>query len=171
MDDSYPELEEELKALRPRRTSARLRAAIERDLAAASPARPLDEAAASAPRSWGWLGWAALGAAAAVLVLGLGGRLVRPDPAPHTAAAPRPSAPPPGAAEPVAAAQYLPVSAASVLYDLRDEGWVTLDDQLPVRQARFRYVDTYTWRNPATNASVRLSVPRDEVRVLPAHYQ
>jgi uroporphyrinogen-III synthase len=71
---------------------------------------------------------------------------------------------------PVAADALRPVKAANVLYDLRDEGVVLLEDNTPARQVRARYVDTYTWRNPATNASMKWSVPRDEVRVLPASF-
>jgi hypothetical protein len=44
----------------------------------------------------------------------------------------------------------------------------TLPDQTEGRQVRYRYVDTYTWRNPTTKASLRWSVPRDEVRVIRA---
>jgi hypothetical protein len=31
-------------------------------------------------------------------------------------------------------------------------------------------VDTYTWKNPRTNASIKWTVPRDEIRVIPATY-
>jgi hypothetical protein len=72
------------------------------------------------------------------------------------------------AAAPVAAAHYRPVGAASVLYDRQEDGDVYLSGQTPVRRVRYRYVDTYTWRNPATNASLKWSVPREEIRVLPA---
>jgi hypothetical protein len=62
------------------------------------------------------------------------------------------------------------VKAANVLYDLQDEGPVLLEDNTPARRIRARYVDTYTWKNPATKASLKWSVPRDEVRVLPASF-
>ena len=64
--------------------------------------------------------------------------------------------------------RYQPVHASSVLYDLQEDGATTLPDQTEGRQVRYRYVDTYTWKNPATNASLRWSVPRDEVRVVRA---
>jgi hypothetical protein len=32
-------------------------------------------------------------------------------------------------------------------------------------------VDTITWKNPRTNASVRWTVPREEVRVVPVKFQ
>ena len=64
-----------------------------------------------------------------------------------------------------------PVKAANLLYDLQDEGLVLLEDNTPVRRMRARYVDTYTWKNPATNASLTWSVPRDEVRMVPARFQ
>jgi hypothetical protein len=170
MDDSYQELEDELKALRPRRPSARLHARLARDLEA-SPARGPRYATATNLRSWKWLGWPALGAVVAlVLAAGVAGWLERS--VPDRAAAPAHASSPPATGPQTAAgdSRYRPVSASSVLYDLRDEGMVTLENDQPARQARFRYVDTYTWRNPATDASLRLSVPRDEVRVLPANY-
>lgn len=176
MDDPVQDLENELKALRPRRTSALLHARVARDLAAA-PATASRYATATSLRSWKWLMWSAAGAAAALAVatgLVIWRDRIGPDQAVAPAVASTGPAPTAASApESVAAGEgrYQPVSAASFLYDLRDEGLVTLANDQPARRARFRYVDTYTWRNPATNASLRVSVPRDEVRVLPAHYQ
>ena len=64
--------------------------------------------------------------------------------------------------------RYQPVAATNVLYDLKDEGTVYLDGDTPARRLRYRYLDTYTWKNPRNNASLKWSVPRDEIRVLPA---
>ena len=41
----------------------------------------------------------------------------------------------------------------------------TVDETL---RLRYRYLDTYTWKDPRSNASLKWSVPRDEIRVLPA---
>ncbi|MBI3877303.1 MAG: hypothetical protein HY300_15325 [Verrucomicrobia bacterium] len=73
------------------------------------------------------------------------------------------SATPSGASD-----QYRPVRASNVLYDMKDEGVVYLDDRTPARQTRYRYLDTYTWKNPKNNASLKWTMPRDEVRVQPA---
>ncbi len=174
MDESLHELEAELKALRPRDPSPRLGAQIARELAQDAPA------AADQPRyttatnlgSWKWLGWPTVAAAAAALAVfaAVGFQmLTRHAEAPGT----RPAAPAfasNDSATPATSDLYRPVSVASVLYDLQDEGAVTLTDEQPARQARYRYVDTYTWKNPANNASVKWSVPRDEVRVMPARF-
>ncbi|MEJ1974467.1 MAG: hypothetical protein WDM96_19030 [Lacunisphaera sp.] len=64
--------------------------------------------------------------------------------------------------------RYEPVRASSVLYEMKDDGVAYLPDRTEGRQVRYRYVDTYTWRNPATQASLRWSVPRDEVRLVRA---
>ena len=74
----------------------------------------------------------------------------------------------PGPAATAGANRYEPVQATTVLYDLKEDGTTLLADQTEGRQVRYRYVDTYTWKNPATNASLRWSVPRDEVRVIRA---
>ena len=44
---------------------------------------------------------------------------------------------------------------------------VTLDDGTTAHRVFQCYLDTYTWRNPRTNASLRWTVPRDELRVIP----
>lgn len=202
MDDPLQDLENELKALRPRRPSVLLRARVERELEAAGAAagatekfEPRAERAAlsgrryttaSTFRSWKWLGWQA--GAAAVVMLGLtvgvwrwqAREAARPveelaagknATTTHSESVSEPMLPP---ATQLAAAPtrdvYRPVKAANVLYDLRDEGVVLLDDNTTARRVRARYLDTYTWKNPATNASMRWSVPRDEVRVMPASF-
>lgn len=185
MDESLQELENELKALRPQRPSVLLRARIERELSAPAPAEaPPRYTSATTLRSWKWFSWQSAAAVAAGVTLAVSvglwqGRIAagRAGNPPATLAQDQ-SAPtgidraaPDGPAAPSSAPErYVPVSAASVLYDLRDEGAVTLEGEQTARQARFRYVDTYTWKNPATNASLRFSVPRDEVRVVPARF-
>ena len=73
----------------------------------------------------------------------------------------------PGQRESVAATPFKPVEAENILYDVREEGLTTLADGTPARQIRDRYLDVFTWQNAAANSSVRWSVPRDEVRLVP----
>jgi hypothetical protein len=208
MDESLHDLENELKALRPRRPSVLLRARVEHELAAdaaatAAASAPASAERAAAPalparryttattlRSWKWVSWPMAAAAAIALTVSLGvwryqtrsaaePTTPRRDFAAPTKDAGATSAPETPRAAPTtdrmfAAASprdaYRPVKAANVLYDLQDEGPVLLEDNTPARRVRARYVDTYTWKNPATNASLKWSVPRDEVRVLPASF-
>jgi hypothetical protein len=146
MDDELEQLEAELKQLRPRTASPALAKRLERAL---KPERVV----------WPW---AALPLAAALaLTLILVERV--PDPV-------APCAPTLAQAEP-GAELYKPVAAENVLYAAQDEGVVTLDNGTQARRVRHSYVDTITWRNPQTNASLRWSVPRDEVRVVPVNFQ
>lgn len=64
-----------------------------------------------------------------------------------------------------------PVAAENVLYAVRDEGVVTLDDGTTARRERLNYVDTIKWQNPRTHASLTWSIPREEVRVVPVRYE
>ena len=220
MDESLQELENELKALRPRRPSVLLRARVEHDLAsdATASAREVPPAAAaSVPpraqseepvarrrystattlRSWKWVSWQMAAAASVALAVSLGFwqwqthsvdsaparelAATVPSDAAASATVPAPARAAPRVSSPVGGGErafasagardaYRPVKAANVLYDLQDEGPVLLEDNTPARRVRARYVDTYTWKNPATNASFKWSVPRDEVRVLPATF-
>lgn len=146
MDEDLLNLEIELKRLRPVAPAPRVAASIDDGLAARHSAAPF----------WLWAG--ALPAAAAVAVLA--GAVMRRD-FPKSAA-PRADA---------VAGVLKPVEVENVLYSARDEGEVTLADGTIARRERLRFVDTVTWKNPQTNASLRWSVPREEVRVVPISFQ
>ena len=151
MDDELQNLEAELKTLRPAPPSVALVGQIEHELSAVVKRR--------APLAWFW--GAALPAAAALALMAAS--IMRRD------LSRRSVAPLTGTA---AAQEVLkPVAAENVLYSVRDEGVVTLDDGTPARRERLSYVDTITWKNPHTHASLTWTVPREEVRVLPVSFQ
>ena len=118
-------------------------------------------------RSWKWAMWSFAGVAAAIALVAV---------VQFNRRSPKVSAPSLATVAPVSAPKtvlnplnrYEPVKATSVLYDLKEDGAATLPDQTEGLQVRYRYVDTYTWKNPATHASLRWSVPRDEVRLVRA---
>ncbi len=172
MDESLQELENELKRLTPRVPSPSLLAALERELgpaeAAATPAPARRYTTATSLRSWKWASWSLAGAAAALLIAFLISSH-QPAPGPETPVAGSVSPATP-ATEVAAVNRYEPVQASSVLYDLHESEPTLLPDRTEGREVRYRYVDTYTWKNPATNASVRWSVPRDEVRIVRASF-
>ena len=154
MDDETQQLEAELKRLRPVVPSRQLMERIESELAASSTSRPRSKTILF------WLG--GLSAAAGVaLLLQFGGPRLDDGTL---------SSPPLQALTPTDA-PLKPVAAENVLVSANDEGLVTLDDGTPARRERLHFVDTITWRNPRTNASLRWSVPREEVRVIPLALQ
>lgn len=172
MDESLQQLQDELKALQPRRAPAHWLNQINRELAAELPAsaRPRYTTATNLG-SWKWLGWRAAATAAAIAVVAVIAMMQlkqTPPAAKEPAGLVAPIAKGPAAA--VDDHVYQPVAAANVLYDVKDEGAVKTGDNSTARQVRARYVDTYTWKNPRTNASLKWTVPRDEVRVIPATY-
>jgi hypothetical protein len=173
MDESFAELESELKRLRPRAPSASLVSRIGADLARTDTGPGTVRRASSGYRtattwsSWKWLNWRTAAIAAAALALAATGfvRYARSGQPPvASASAPRN----PGVAAPNA---YQAVSVANVLYEFRDEGLVATADNTPAQRVRYRYVDTYVWKDPKNNASIKWSFPRDEVRVVPAAYR
>lgn len=144
--DELDELEQELRRLRPRRVDAallgRMAAALE------EPVAPVGDR---------WVRWAL--PAAAGLVLGLVAVRFREPPAaePETAVPAR-----------YAAGESLPpIAAEKLLLDAADEGLLTLADGTPVRRLRSRSLETVTWRDPYSNASLQWSVPRERIRLLP----
>ena len=181
MDESLLELEKELKRLRPRDLSATLLKRIEAGLNAPDSQPEFSRSTASSKLVlWPWLNWWVAAAAAAVVVFAtvvISSRLrFTPSGTPAETAPQAMAAADTSAASEVSAVvpaltvtdRYQPVGAATVLYDLKEDAVVTQPNSTPARRLRYRYVDTYTWKNPATNASLKWSVPRDEVRVLPA---
>lgn len=173
MDESLQELENELKRLTPRAPSATLVSAFERELGSAdgpAPAPGRRYTSAASVSTWKWFSWSLAAAAAALLAAFL---LTRrpPEAVPENrlAGTDAEASPPASAVSPMAVTnRYEPVHASSVLYDLQEGDPKLLPDRTEGREVRYRYVDTYTWKNPATNASVRWSVPRDEVRLVRA---
>jgi hypothetical protein len=160
-DDDLNDLENELRRLRPRAVSPRLLASLTADLDAAAPVTPFRPAEAGVMPIGDWIRWA-LPIAAAFVFGVLAARFPQGvDNDRHPGA---------NAGEVVSvddAPAYKPVSAEKVVYGARDEGVVILDDGTTARRLSNHYVDTITWRNPRTNASMRWSVPREEIRVIP----
>lgn len=149
MDEEIDAFEAELKALVPIAPSRTLEQRIAADLAPASRRAPV----------WRWGAFAALPVAAAVALV-----LTLPRPTTSTSpAALKPDNP--------AADVLKPVAAENVLYAARDEGVVTLADGTAARRERLNFVDTITWQNPRTHASLTWSIPREEVRVVPVRYE
>ena len=164
MDESLQELENELKRLRPQSLPDTLVQRIEGELGPVE--APRRYTTATSLRSWKWAGWSLAGVAAVIVGFLASTISWSPVPAvrPAVTAFRAPSIPD---AAPVMN-RYEPVRASSVLYEMKDDGLAMLPDNTQGRQVRYRYVDTYTWKNPATKASLKWSVPRDEVRLVQA---
>lgn len=168
MDETLQELENELKRLTPRRPSAGLMQALEAELRQETADAPAARySSATSLRSWKWATWSLAGVAAAIALA----MILQSHRQPAQTPSPRMAASQPAAVTPKQTPlnRYQPVQASSVLYDLKEDGPANLPDLSEGRQVRYRYVDTYTWKNPATNASLRWSVPRDEVRLVRAN--
>lgn len=158
MDDDLNNLEAELKRLRAAPPSRVLLERVGRDLAPATQAQPL------APLRWVWFAVLPAAAAFVVVFVQYSRRSVDVDSPGRvvvTASAGLPSADTP----------LKPVAAENVLVSARDEGLVTLEDGTSARRERLQFVDTITWKNPRTNSSLRWSVPREEVRIVPVVFQ
>jgi hypothetical protein len=143
VDDDLDNLEAELMRLRPRALRPGFRSRVERALG--RPRRISD--------AWIWVSVPAAALfAAAALFWG------------------RPSAGP-VAPTPVAEAAFKPVGIRDVLVNSRDEGYVVLADGRTARRMIEAHVDTITWRNPRSAASIQWSVPREELRIVPVVFR
>ena len=152
MDDDFTDLEEELKRLRPVAPTPQFHARIRSELCRAR-----------APVTVRWAAWTLAAAAIAVaLILRHHGPSRAPGLVPaHVAIATAPST----------HAEFQPVAARNVLIAARDDGLVTLTDGTPARRYREVYVDSITWKDPRTRASLTWTLPRQEIRVQPISYQ
>lgn len=198
MDEELKNLEAELRRLRPRAPSRELVARIERDLTAVpakSSTASVTPAASGEPLAppragarvyrfdWRWAALALPAAAALAVGLFLATRPASENETKsqnHAFSSPAIAAGEPTSEPPLAATsaatpdpddRLKPIAAENILFSARDEGLVTLDDGTPARQERLQYVDTITWKNPRTNASLTMSVPREEVRIVPVRFQ
>ena len=151
MDDELQQLEAELSRLQPVAPRRELVSRVERELG-----RPVTRRAL-AHVHWLWAAALPVAAAAAVFAMVF-----------TQSARDRASTAPPMASSAITSLK--PVAAENLLVSARDEGLVTLADGTPARRERLQFVDTITWRNPRTNASLTWSVPREEVRVVPVSF-
>ena len=158
MDDDLNNFEAELKRLRPASPSRVLSERGGRDLA------PTTHVQSLAP--WRWVWFAVLPAAAAFVVV-----FLQYSRRPAGLDSPGRSVVVTNAVLPSADTPLKPVTAENVLVSARDEGLVTLEDGTSARRERLQFVDTITWENPRTNSSLRWSVPREEVRIVPVVFQ
>jgi hypothetical protein len=161
MNMNEPELENELRSLRPIAPSPDLEDRIAADLAARRvPASGVLARPIAARPIAGWLrslGWAAAGAAALIAL------------AMYWQEADRPA--PPLAAEEEEAGEFVPAESERELIDADDSGIRYVDGEGPVREMRFRSLERYAWVNPETGARVEVEVPREDVVLLPVAMQ
>lgn len=174
MDESFQELEAELKSLRLLRPSAGLKERIAREMATVDQSGVARRyTSATNLGGWQWHGWRLAGLAAVVAIIAaaswrnLSSHATATIPGSTESRSLTASADTP-AAKSAAPTRFPQVAATNVLYDMKDEGTVYMDGDRTARRVRYRFLDTYTLRNPRTNASLKWSVPRDEIRVLPA---
>lgn len=103
-----------------------------------------------------WLsaaGWSALGAAAAVAVMGL---------LPHLGTAPSPLA---------ATPRMLPVSTIREWENVQDEGIHYSKERLPEQHLRVIARERQTWIDPRDGAQMTVEFPREQKVVLPVSFQ
>lgn len=165
MDDDFEDLETELKRLQPRRVSESTWNRIEQQLSRSRSHASVGKQAA-ARWSWRWMLWPlgfATAAMTAVMVIQPGGN--------DRESLPRKTILPTRIAANATTNVYQPVRVDNLLIGAAEEGRLTMPDGTPARRIRTEYVDTITWKNPQTNAWVRWSVPREEVRIVPVNYQ
>ncbi len=169
MDNPHEDIERELQALRPLPPSATLWRRVEKEISTPGMEAKPRYRSATTLNSWKWAGWQIAAAAAAVAIVATAGvmRLVTPDSAPETSQSTSLAAARAPVIQPTRGDLYRPVKATNVLYDMTDEGLVKLDSDLQARRTRYRYVDTITWQNQNGKATVRWSIPREEVRFIP----
>jgi hypothetical protein len=179
MNDSNDLFEDELRALRPTDPSSRVAAAIAAALDPSRPARnndnksaPIDafaDAGVAARvrrlRASLWFSWSVAAAAASFAIAVF---LRAHEPAAGGAEAQT------GIADgsdlsPPADLRVVPVSSSNTLVAARDEGIVYLDGGQPARRVRLQYLDTVRLRAEDDHASIDVSFPREEIRLVPVN--
>lgn len=179
MDEPLLEFEEELKALTPRRLESRLMDRVASELNAPmvvnSSVQPNRASVAKHFVVSRWMSSGAIGIAAALAVVAVitlsskNEKSIRPV-TPGISATELIPVQNKSAGSLLSDNAYQPIAAANVLYEMKDEGPAVVKGENSERRVRYRYVDTYTWKNPRNNASLTWSVPRDEIRVQPAQF-
>lgn len=165
MNSNESELEEQLRALRPRAADPavedRLAAALSRKEAAVAERAPTSGVLPRAtPRWWQGWGWALAGAAATALLFAAlreGGDERAVESA--------------GEAAMAAEGEFEHTESTEALVGTDDEGLVLDDDDEPWRQVHSYIVERHVWTNPQTGARMEFEIPREDVRLMPVAMQ
>lgn len=186
--NDFPELENDLKALRPAQPSPVLFERIEeamgedRKASAAVDAkswRILYRRFTEAPYKFG-VGLAAAAVAVVLLLARINTdqtqnkykEIAQASPASET----KPVIPSfsggSGVDKSMSANKFIPSGATQVVYNTRNEGLQFADgSRQPLRRLRYQTQQTWQWRNPSTGASLRVSYPSEEVVLIPVSGQ
>jgi hypothetical protein len=169
MNMNESDFEKELRALRPAPPAAALEEKIAAELRVAQTLVVAPSRAVSVPavgivtrRGNPWfgllrgLGWAAAGAAAAVLVL----TMREPSAAPEK-----------NALVADVALSEEPDASSEEFIEAADDGVVFDADAAPQRQMRLTYFERHTWTNPATGAVIEFEIPREDIVWMPVAMQ
>ncbi|MCC5807016.1 MAG: hypothetical protein JJU00_11875 [Opitutales bacterium] len=62
-----------------------------------------------------------------------------------------------------------PVRAENYLANRIDEGVFIVGNHIAARQYRYQFVDTVVWEDPRDGTTVEMSVPREEIVLVPIH--
>jgi len=185
--NDFPELENELRALRPARPSPVLFERIEEALAENCRA-PVSGAGSMAnwlrrftetPYRFG-IGLTAAAAAVVLLLARINTDQTRNEDKEIVQVAPasetRPVLPAfsggGGVNGSMSSNKFVPAGATQVVYNTRNEGLQFADgSRQPLRRLRYQTQQTWQWRNPSTGASLRVSYPSEEVVLIPVSGQ
>ena len=181
--NDFPELENDLRALRPARPSPVLFERIEEAMVENC------RASAAADAGWSWrrftetpyrIGFALAAAAVLLLFAAISVERQRQEDKEIAQVAPasetRPVLPAFSGGSSVdgsmSSNKFVPAGATQVVYNTRNEGLQFADgSRQPLRRLRYQTQQTWQWRNPATGASLRVSYPSEEVVLIPVSGQ
>jgi hypothetical protein len=183
--NDFPELENDLRALRPARPSPVLFERIEEAMVENCRASVSD---AGYTAKWPWrftetpyrIGFALAAAAVLLLFAAISVERQRQEDKEIAQVAPASEARPvvpafsggSGVNGSMPSNKFVPAGATQVVYNTRDEGLQFADgSRQPLRRLRYQTQQTWQWRNPSTGASLRVSYPSEEVVLIPVSGQ
>lgn len=149
------EMESLLRSLRPAGAPPALEARVEREISVGRSLRVIEGAPTARMRAWLPVAWASLGAAAAVMVLGVLESQPRGASQPSVAGA---------VSEPAPSAMRDPIY-------VDDQGVRFNEDKLPERHLKFVSLERREWVDPRDGAHISVEVPREETVVMPVEFQ
>lgn len=147
------EIESLLRSLSPAGAPSALEARVEREISVGRSLRVIEGAPTARMRAWLPVAWASLGAAAAVVVLGV------------LESQPR------AASQPGAVASGQAAASVSEPIFVDDQGVRFNEDKLPERHLKFVSLERREWVDPRDGARISVEVPREETLVMPVEFQ
>jgi hypothetical protein len=66
-------------------------------------------------------------------------------------------------------APFVPLHTENIFEGVHDEGLFLTNDKVPVQSVRYRFSDSFKWKNTQDGSVIEMTIPSERLFLLPVH--